>query len=245
MTAPVWVRLSSVFTARAMPKSVTLTSPSGVIRTLPGLTSRWTTPCRCAKASAEATPAPIVAIWRGGMRLGVAQDGGEGPALDVLHDDEVRPVVLAPVEDRDDVGVGEVGGGLGLAAETLDEGAVDGELGEEHLERDRSLELAVHGPVDLGHAAAGDQVGQLVATRVDPRRVDRFHGALSLRWEPSPTRYGRVRHGAAVVVVTGTVVVVTGTVVVVVVGAGAGSCDAPSGAGRGRRGRRGGGGRDS
>ena len=29
MTAPIWVRLSSVLTARAMPKSVTFTSPSG------------------------------------------------------------------------------------------------------------------------------------------------------------------------------------------------------------------------
>ena len=48
MTAPVWVRLSSVFTARAIPKSVTLIVPSSVMSTLPGLTSRWTTPWRCA-----------------------------------------------------------------------------------------------------------------------------------------------------------------------------------------------------
>ena len=149
--------------------------------------------------------------------LGIAQDGGERPALDVLHDDEVGAVVLPPVEDRDDVGVGQVGGGLGFPAEALDEGAVDGELREEHLERHRSLELAVHGAVDLRHPAAGDQVGQLVATGVHPRRLDRFHGALSLRWEPSPTGNGRVRHGAAVVAVTGTVVVVSGTVVEVVV----------------------------
>ena len=216
MTAPVWVRLSSVFMARAMPKSVTLTSPSGVMRMLPGFTSRWTTPWRCAKASAAATPAPMVAIWRGGSALGVAQHGGERTALDVLHDDEVRPVVLSPVEHRDDVGVGQVGGGLGLPPEPLDEGAVDGELGEQHLERDRSLELAVHGPVDLGHAAAGDQMGQLVATRIDARCLDRFHGALSLRWVLSPTRYGRAGHGAAVVVV------VTGAVVVVVEGGGVG-----------------------
>ena len=78
MTAPVWVRLSSVFTARAMPKSVTLTSPSGVIRTLPGFTSRWITPCRCAKARAAATPAPMVAIWRGGMRWGSRRTAESG-----------------------------------------------------------------------------------------------------------------------------------------------------------------------
>ena len=70
MTAPVWVRLSSVLTARAMPKSVTLTSPSGVIRTLPGFTSRWTTPWRWAKARAAATSAPMLAIWRGGSGSG-------------------------------------------------------------------------------------------------------------------------------------------------------------------------------
>ena len=97
------------------------------------------------------------------QRLGILEDGREGPAVDVLHDDEVRAVVLAPVEDGDDVGVGQVGGGLGLPAEPLDEGLVDGELGEEHLEGDRPIELAVDGPVDLSHAAAGDQMGDLVA----------------------------------------------------------------------------------
>ena len=45
MTAPVWVRLSSVLMALAMPKSVTFTWPSSVMRTLPGFTSRWITPC--------------------------------------------------------------------------------------------------------------------------------------------------------------------------------------------------------
>ena len=90
------------------------------------------------------------------------QDGREGPAVDVLHDDEVGAVVLAPVEHGDDVGVGQVGGGLGLPAEPLDEGLVDGELGEEHLEGDRPIELAVDGPIDLGHPAARDQMGDLV-----------------------------------------------------------------------------------
>ena len=43
--------------------------------------------------------------------------------LDVLHDDEVGAVGLAPVEHRHDVGVLQVGGRLGLAAEALDEAA--------------------------------------------------------------------------------------------------------------------------
>ena len=45
----------------------------------------------------------------------------ERPPLDVLHDDEVGAVGLAPVEDRDDVRVREPCGVRRLAAEALDE----------------------------------------------------------------------------------------------------------------------------
>ncbi len=41
--------------ARASPKSATLTSPSAESSTFSGFTSRWTTPARCAAASACAT----------------------------------------------------------------------------------------------------------------------------------------------------------------------------------------------
>jgi hypothetical protein len=64
ITAPVCVS-ASVASARAMPKSVTFTSRSAVMSTLPGLMSRCTTPLRCAKASAAAMSAPIWAAWRG------------------------------------------------------------------------------------------------------------------------------------------------------------------------------------
>ncbi len=46
-TAAVWVMLDDASaTARAMPKSITLTSPAGVSITLPGLMSRWMMPAR-------------------------------------------------------------------------------------------------------------------------------------------------------------------------------------------------------
>ena len=48
-------------------------------------------------------------------------------ALEVLHRDVVGAVDVAAVEDGDDVGVLEARGGLGLAAEPLDELAVLGE----------------------------------------------------------------------------------------------------------------------
>ncbi len=41
--------------SRAIPKSTTLTAPDGVIITLAGLMSRWTTPARWLEARAEST----------------------------------------------------------------------------------------------------------------------------------------------------------------------------------------------
>ncbi len=66
-------------------------------------------------------------LLRREMAVG-AQDVGERAAVDVLHGDVVGRRVLAPVEDVDDVRVVEVGGGLRLAAEALDEVGIDGEL---------------------------------------------------------------------------------------------------------------------
>ena len=45
-TAAVWVMVLESLIARAMPKSITLTSPLGVSITLPGLMSRWMIPAR-------------------------------------------------------------------------------------------------------------------------------------------------------------------------------------------------------
>ncbi len=53
-----------------------------------------------------------------------SDDRREGLPVDVLHDDEIRPLRLAPVEDRHDVRVGEVGCRLSLPAEAVHKGAV-------------------------------------------------------------------------------------------------------------------------
>ena len=115
------------------------------------------------------------------QRSRVAKERGQRLAVNELHHDEVGAGVLAPVEDRDDVGVREVGGRLGLTAEALDEGAVDGELREEDLEGDRAVEQAVPCAVDLRHPTSRDEVGQLVAVREDARGLDGVHGCQSLR----------------------------------------------------------------
>ncbi len=83
MTEPVWVRFSSLLDvmARAMPKSATLTSPVGlVMSTLPGFTSRCTTPLRWANPRAAATSAAMPAARLASM----------GPSLRMMSD-TVRP----------------------------------------------------------------------------------------------------------------------------------------------------------
>lgn len=52
ITMPVWVT-GAASTALAIPKSVSFTWPVGVIRMLPGLTSRCTSPAVCATCRAR------------------------------------------------------------------------------------------------------------------------------------------------------------------------------------------------
>ncbi len=96
-----------------------------------------------------------------------AHDLRQAAALDVLHDDEVGARLLAPVVDGHHVGVVEVGGGLGLAAEPLHEGGVLGVLGEEHLDGHGSVQQQVAGQVDVGHPPAGQAAVHLVAVVED------------------------------------------------------------------------------
>ncbi len=103
-----------------------------------------------------------------------AQDVGQRAPIDVLHGDEVRRGVLAPVEHVDDVGVVEVGRRLGLTAETLDEVRVNGELGEQHLDRDLAVEQPVVAQEHVGHAAATDALEHLVALVDDHRSISHW-----------------------------------------------------------------------
>ena len=134
MTAPVWVSPSLAWlTARAIPKSATLTWPVWSIRTLPGLTSRWITPLRWAKVEGVRDISAYRRRPSAVRERPLADEGGKRLAVDVLHDDEVRVLALAPVVDRHDVGVGEVGCRLGFPTEPLDEGRVEDSSGKSTL----------------------------------------------------------------------------------------------------------------
>ena len=98
----------------------------------------------------------------------------EGLALDALHRDEVHRLAFAEgsavdVVDRDDVGVVQRRGGLGLALETPPAlGVADGFAGEE-LQGDRALEPRVERAIDDSHPA-------LAKLAEDPVMGDRLFG---------------------------------------------------------------------
>ena len=121
----------------------------------------------------------------------LAQDVAQRPAGDELHDDvglgDAGPVgggLLAGVVDGDDRGVVERRRGLRLAAEPGLERRVAGEVGAQPLDRDDAAEPRVVALAHLGHAAAAEQLAELVAA-ADHRR------ACWRRWR------GRGAHGVA------------------------------------------------
>ena len=84
----------------------------------------------------------------------------EADAADVLHHDVGLAVVLADLDDGDDVGVDDPGHGLGLAEEA-GLGVAGG--GGEELDRHAAVELGVVGGVDDAHAALAEAVEEGVA----------------------------------------------------------------------------------
>ena len=82
----------------------------------------------------------------------------EGFAFDEFHDDVGALGVDAVVEDGDDVGVLEAGGGHGLAPGLLDEFAVIlGDLHADAFDGDGAIEVVVDGAVDVAKTAAADE----------------------------------------------------------------------------------------
>ena len=69
-----------------------------------------------------------------------------------------RPVVLAGLVHRDDVGVLDRGGQPRLALEALAEHRVLRALGRDQLDRHRALERQLGGAVDDAHATAPDRL---------------------------------------------------------------------------------------
>ena len=84
-------------------------------------------------------------------------------ALDELRDEESRAVVIAGFMDGEDVRMVEGRGGARFMQEAAHPLRIAGKLGAQHFQRDRPAEGRIDGLVNLSHAAAAQQVLDLIA----------------------------------------------------------------------------------
>ena len=102
-------------------------------------------------------------------------DHAQVVALDVLEDDEVLAVLGDPeIVDLDDVAVRERRVDARLGQQHLDEALVLREVGEDALDRDELLEAFGRDDTafeDLGHAAHGDLLEELVLAELHEGRL--------------------------------------------------------------------------
>ena len=88
------------------------------------------------------------------------EHGVQRQSADELHDVEVGALMLADPEDRDDVGVVQPRGGLGLALEPDEELGVEQPVVAQHLQRHAAAQRLLLGLVDDPHPAAADLAEQ-------------------------------------------------------------------------------------
>jgi hypothetical protein len=136
-----------------------------------------------------------------GVEAASIEGGGQRLALQVLHDEERRPVVLADVVHVDHVGVVDAPGSLRLADEALHGALVRGELGQHPLERHALAGEGVSRRVHSAHAALADHVLDAVLAGnnvTGPRHGPICHVSIarpspraSLRNHPTGVTFGR------------------------------------------------------
>ena len=102
---------------------------------------------------------------------------GQAAAVHELERQVRVPVRLADVENLDDVRVLERRDRFRLAAEPLPLGRPGVRAGQDHLERDRAVQVEVPGLVHDAHAAAADLVNDLVTGHQRRGEVGRLRDA--------------------------------------------------------------------
>ena len=96
------------------------------------------------------------------VRFGQLQVVGEREPVEQLHHDVRPPVVIAEIEDRDDVPVRELPGNTRLAVEALAELGLFVEIRQHQLDGDFSIELLVDRREHDAHRAAADALDNAV-----------------------------------------------------------------------------------
>src|SRR5262245_30610648 len=90
---------------------------------------------------------------------------GQRYALEVLHDQERGPAILADVVERADVRMVQPGDRAGFAMDPRAELRVSRQCGREDLDGDRTVEASVARLVNLAHATGADRGGDLKGTQ--------------------------------------------------------------------------------
>src|SRR5262245_30519620 len=124
--------------------------PCASTRMLPGLRSRWHTPCWCAYSTASATRAISPAI------SSCDAPRSRHHARDVLGDEVVRRPLPAVVEELDDARVAQPAEGMRLALEAGDDLVLVEPAGVQHLDGDAPAHVGVVGKVDDAEAAGAE-----------------------------------------------------------------------------------------
>jgi len=108
----------------------------------------------------------------------VADELGEGLALDVIHREIREPFVVSDFVDGHDVGVLERGGRSGFLLESGAGGGIGEVSPEQDLDGDDTSEAALARAEDDAHAAAGDFLEQVVIPQLSDGWNRRGSGGL-------------------------------------------------------------------
>ena len=106
----------------------------------------------------------------GARQRALCADAAPALPVQVLHHQEVGPVLGPDVVQHADVGVIEGGDGAGFELEPVPPLWVGGETGGQDLDRDRAIEPRVAGPVHLAHTASPNGGEDLVRTQAGAGR---------------------------------------------------------------------------
>ena len=132
-----------------------------------------------------------------GRQRSLGEDGGEARPVDVAHREVMQPLMLADLEERHDAGVIELGGGACLRLESANHRLRSERSGRDHLEGDDPAERAMPGLEDDAHAAAAEDVEELVFAAGSALERELLAGAVGLAGCSGGSRPERIVVGRA------------------------------------------------
>src|SRR5205809_144224 len=133
---------------------------------------------------------------RHGKRLLLVEQILERGARDVLHDEVVEPALALDAIDGNDVGVIELGRGLGLLLEAAHHLVVLSDVGRQHLDRDLALERQIMRQEDLAHPSLTQQALEPVLALDDALQPLAHDVDAAGAGESVPARYVRTARQA-------------------------------------------------